>query len=55
MKDSKVKDNFKRLVVEMEKAKNKAEDSDFLEKLRKLTGHETIEKMVKRFKKLAGL
>lgn len=30
-------------------------DSKFLEELRKLTGHDSVEAMVKRFQKLAGI
>jgi hypothetical protein len=30
-------------------------DSKFLDELRKLTGHQSVESMVKRFRKLAGI
>ncbi len=55
MKASKLNTGFKKLVLEIEKSNTNNEETEWLEKLRKLTGHKTVEEMIKRFKKLANI
>ena len=55
MKKPKLKNEFKKLVLEIENSKNNPEENEFLEQLRKLTGYKTVDNMIKRFKKLSGI
>ena len=52
---SKLNDDFKKLILEMEKTKENKVEADWLEKLHRLTGHKTVGEMINRFKKLAGI
>ena len=55
MKKNNLEENFKKFVLEVNKAQDQNKENEFMEKLRLLTKHKSIEAMVARFKKLAGI
>lgn len=55
MNNSKIKEIISKLLLEIENSNDRQEDTEFLEELRELTGSVSIEEMLERFKKLAGL
>lgn len=55
MEDSNLKKSFKKLILEIDTSKLDKQDIEFLEDLRKLTNYSSVEDMIKRFKKLAGI
>lgn len=55
MKNSNLIEHFRNLILEIEISSIKDQDNEFLEELRKLTGFNSVEEMIERFKKLAGI
>ena len=55
MEESDVRKIFKELILEINSSFLEKQDTEFLEGLKLLTNSDSIENMIKRFKKLAGI